>query len=145
MRLFQLAQIWFGLLLFAQIFLPHLVCKSEWNSSNLPRWFQLYPAVSITHIWLRLFESAQMLLIVCKFNEVLVAYITWIEMKPFEVTQNWMKMFLLTQIWMDLLPFGQSWFSLLEFTQISPIYYTFLILPKFEWSCPNLLKFHRDC
>jgi len=22
---------------------------------------------------------------------------------------------------------------------------TFLALPKLEWSCPNLLKFHYDC
>jgi len=38
--------------------------------------------------------------------------------------------------------FVQSWFSLLEFTQIFPIYGNMFNLTKFEWSCPNLLKFH---
>jgi len=40
------------------------ICKSEWHSSNLPRWFSLYQrlneALSITQIWSRLLEFAQM-------------------------------------------------------------------------------------
>ena len=74
--------------------------------------------------WIKLFEALQ----------------KWI--KLFEVTQNWMKMFHLAQIWMELLPFDQSWFSLLEFSQFFPIYGNIFNLPKFEWSCPNLPKFH---
>ena len=69
-------------------------------------------------------------------------YIIQIGLKLFEVPQNWIKMFLLARFWMELLLFGQSWFSLLEFTQIFPIYGNILTSAKFEWSCPNLLKFH---
>jgi len=70
-------------------------------------------------------------------------YIIQIGMKLFEVTQNWMKIFHLAGSWIELLLFGQSWFSLLEFTKIFPIFMeTFLTSPKYEWSCPNLLKFH---
>ena len=42
------------------------------NLLNLPRWFQLCPslneAISITRIWLKLLESAQMFVTVCKFK-----------------------------------------------------------------------------
>jgi len=72
-------------------------------------------------------------------------YITQIEMKLFEVPQKWIKLFHLAEIWMELLPFGLSWFSLLELTKFFQFMETFLTSPKFEWSCPNLLKFHWDC
>jgi len=54
------------------------MCESEWNASNAPRWFQLYPslneAVSIIQIWLGLLEFAQMFLSVCKNNEAVVLH-----------------------------------------------------------------------
>jgi len=43
---------------------------------------------------------------------------------------------------MELLLFDQSWSSLLEFTQIFPIYGNIFNFTQFEWSSPNLLKFH---
>ena len=46
--------------------------KFDSGCCNLPRWFQMYPSlnevVSITEIWLRLLEFAQMFLIVWKFK-----------------------------------------------------------------------------
>jgi len=83
-------------------------------------------------------------------NEVVVYYSNWneavwssLKLKTlFEVTQNWIKMFHLARIWIELLLFGQSWISLLEFTQIFPIYVNIFNFTQFEWSSPNLLKFH---
>jgi len=101
MRLFQLVQkqIWFGLLEFTQMF---ITCKSEWTSSNLLKWFELYlclsEAVSISQIVLRLLECTQMFLIVSKFH-----WSSCIKYDP-----HWMKLFAIAQNFNKAVPLGPN-------------------------------------
>jgi len=153
MRLFQLTQVWFGLLQFTQMFMQiwmnlfyftqifPIVPKFEWNCFNCPNSieaFGIYPNVSVLYpnyieafvyypIGIKMFEVDQ----------------NWI--KLFEVTQIGMKLFHLAQIWMELMPFRKVDFvcwNLPKFFQFMEI---FLISHKLEWSCSNLLKFDWGC
>jgi len=145
MRLFPLAQkqILFGLLELTQMF---IVCKSEWTSSNLLKWFHLYPclneAVLITQIVSRLLEFTQMFLIASKFHwsSCIGYHPNWMKILPNLI---WLKDFTqmfpiyvnaynFTQIWIKLSSFAQIYLKLLDHTQM------FLILPKtwimfFNW------------
>ena len=57
----------------AVVIFPNIynICKSEWNSSNLTRWFQLHQVwmkLFNSQIWLRVLKFALMFLILCKFR-----------------------------------------------------------------------------
>ena len=161
---FKLARIWLVPLSFAQTFVIYAnlnesfsICPDDSNCTQvwtklfqlpkydsgcwtLPKCFWLYANSKNLHntqIGMKLFEIHQ------NWVKLFEVPPKWI--KLFEVTQHWMKMFCLTQLWMELLPFGQSrlvsW-NLFKFFQFME---TFLISPKFGWSCPNLLKFHWVC
>jgi len=129
MRLFQLAQIWFGLLEFTQMFIMY---------ANRNKFFLIYPDGStVPKLLFQLpkFRTCWNLTKCFYFypNEKWSSSIltkfdwSWFEVaqnkiKLFEVPQTWMKMFHLAQLWKELLPFAKGWFSLFEFTKIFPIY-----------------------
>jgi len=140
---FQLTQMWFGLLQFIQIFMTY---------ANLNAPLLLPPDLSnsrLSQVWMKLFQLP-------KFDRgcwnlpkcfwlypisMKRLFITQIGMTLFEVAQNLIKLFEVIQFWIEQLLFAK--FDLVcsnlpKFFQFMEI---FLISHKFELSCSNLLKF----
>jgi len=124
--------------------LPNL-CKSEWNSSNLPRRFHLCPSLNETQfewnyfnyqIWLRLLEFAQMFLIVCKFewSGYILPKLEWSCLKFPKIEwrcSTWPKF---EWSYCHLVRVDLVGWNLPKFFQIIEAFLTSL---KFEWSCLN--------
>ena len=146
------------------------ICKSAWNSSNLP------DGSNSTQVWMKLFQLPNIVEAVRIFPNVSNCmqistqhlYTTQIGMKLFEVHLKWIKLFELPQNWIKLFEVTQNWLKMLKIFHLAKFEWsycyltrvglvcwnlskffqfmkTFLTSPKFEWSCPNLPKFHWDC
>jgi len=121
----------------------YIICKSEWNSSNLPRW------CSITQIWLGVLKFAQMFLILSKFKWSSCILPKWKQSclkfpKMNKAVWSYPKLnetFHLLQIWVELLRLARvevCW----NLPKLFQFMEAFLTSTKIEWSCPILLKFH---
>ena len=132
MRLFQLAQIWFGLLQFTQMYTIY---------ANLNEPLELYPDLSnSTQVGMKLFQLSKLYWVCWNYSNVSNSVQMWMC-----ITQTGMKLFHFAQIWMELLLFAEILFSVLEFTKLFQFIEMFLISCKLEWSCSNLLKFDWGC
>jgi len=125
----------------------NLVCKSEWNSSNVPRWFQLYPglneAVSITQ---NMIESVGICLNVSNCKQI---WIKFLHITRFEMKLNWIwsSPKLSKAVWSS-----QKWIKLFEVTQKlnenvplgSNLNGALAILTRVDLVCWNLPKFFQS-
>ena len=158
MRLFQVTEIWFGLLQFTQMFSTY----ANLNETLLDHFTQIfsivaYPnlnkTVSITRIRLKPLELPKCS--DCIQISMKLLYVTRLDLSCLKLSKNWIKLFAVTQlglklfhlaqIWMELLPVAESWFSVIEFAKLFQFMEIFLISQKLEWSCSNLLKFDWGC
>ena len=124
------------------------VCNAEWNSSNLPDGSPKFEwSCSDYQIRVKLFQFAQMFLIVCKFqlsncilevqkvNKAVRSYPKLNKDEDFPLGPDLSGAI---AIWPELI------YSFGIYPKFSQFIETFPTSPKFEWSCPNLPKFYWD-
>jgi len=140
MNLFQLVQFWFGLLLFAQIFIIY---------ANLNDTFPICP--NCTEVWMKLFQLPiyDQDLEFCPNGSKCMQFFKWRGCILFKLEWSCLK---LSKIEWRCSTWSKVEWSYCCLARVDLVCWnlprffqfmeTFLTSPKFEWSCPNLLKFN---
>jgi len=143
MRLFQSAQIWFGLLEFTEMFMIHanlngplLICPDVSNCTQV--WMELFQLPKLDWGCLGIYPNVSN----CTIKHLYIPRFQWSCLKLPQLEwscSTWPKF---ERSCCHLLKVGLVCWNLPKIFQVMEI---FLISPKFEWSCFNLLKVDWGC